>query len=223
MLIMILADAELELVPEELWNHPSVIKNAKRRKKKPSKILLDSSLHRFAFQEEAEALRKGRPDIVYSFLSLCIDSIANAEGKLKTLVHTKNNELIEFSPETRVPKSYNRFVGLMEDLFDKGSVPDRKPLIVMTSDMTLEGILKKFKPETTICLSPDGEPVDLIPMFREVKKPVACIVGGFPEGDYASPSVELSDRAVSISTHLLKVWTVASNILVSYHESEKPY
>lgn len=223
MLIMILADAELELVPEDLCNHPSVIKNAKRRKKKPSKILLDSSLHRFAFKDEAEALRRGRPDIVYSFLLLCIDSMANAEGNLTTLVHTRNDELIEFSPKTRLPKSYNRFVGLMEDLFDKGSVPDRKPLIVMTKNMTLEGILKKLKPETTICLSPDGEPVDLIPLFRDVKKPVACIVGGFPEGGYSSPALELSDKAISISPHLLKVWTVASNILVSYNESEKPY
>lgn len=223
MLIMILADAELELVPEELCNHPSVIKNAKRRKKKPSKILLDSSLHRFALKDEIEAQRRGRPDIVYSFATLCIDSIPNAEGRLTTLVHTRNDELIEFSPNTRLPKSYNRFVGLMEDLFEKGSVPDRKPLIVMTKNMTLEGILQRFKPETTICLSPDGEPVDLIPLFREVDKPVACIVGGFPEGDYASPAVKLSDRAVSISTHLLKVWTVASNILVSYNESDKPY
>lgn len=223
MLIMIIADAELELVPEELWEHPSIIKNAKRRKKKPSKMLLDSSLHRSAFKDEAEAQRRGRPDIVYISLNLCLDSIANAEGKLTTLVHTRNDELIEFSSKTRLPKSYNRFVGLMEDLFDKGSVPDRKPLIKLTKNMTLEGILKKYKPETTVCLSPDGEPADLVPLFREVKKPVACIVGGFPDGDYASPAVKLSDRAVSISTHLLKVWTVASNILVSYNESDKPY
>ena len=223
MLIMIIADAELELVPEELWEHPSIIKNAKRRKKKPSKMLLDSSLHRYAFKDEAEAQRRGRPDIVYISLNLCLDSIANAEGRLTTLVHTRNDELIEFSSKTRLPKSYNRFVGLMEDLFDKGSVPDGKPLITLTKNMALEGILKKYKPETTVCLSPDGEPVDLVPLFREVKKPVACIVGGFPDGDYASPAVKLSDRAVSISTHLLKVWTVASNILVSYNESDKPY
>ncbi len=223
MLIMILADAELELVPEEFWDNRSVIKNAKRRKKKPSKILLDSSLHQSAFKDETEAQRRGRPDIVYSFLTLCLDSVANAEGKLTTAVHTRNDELIEVAPDIRLPKSYNRFAGLMEELFDKGAVPEKKPLLTMTKDMTLESVLERYKPETTICFSPDGEMVDLIPLFSEVKRPVACIIGGFAEGDFSSPAAEHSDMVVSISSHLLKVWTVASNVLVCYQESEKTY
>jgi rRNA small subunit pseudouridine methyltransferase Nep1 len=220
---MILADAELELAPKELQEHPSVIKNAKRRRKSPSKLLLDSSLHRAAFKDQTEALRRGRPDIVQFFLSLCLDSIPNAEGKLTTLVHTRNNELIEVSSDLRMPRSHNRFVGLMEELFDKGQVPDRKPLMKISRNRTLKDILKKAEPETTICLSPDGELVDTNFLFEDLSGPTACIIGGFPEGDYTSPARELSDRVVSISPHLLKVWTVASNILVSYNQSQKTY
>jgi rRNA small subunit pseudouridine methyltransferase Nep1 len=193
---MILADAELELVPKELQAHPSVIKNAKRRRKTPSKLLLDSSLHRHAFKDQDEALRRGRPDIIQFFLSLCL---------------------------LRMPRSHNRFVGLMEELFDKGAVPDKKPLMTLVKNMTLEAVLKKHQPDTTICLSPDGKPVDLLPLFGDIRKPVACIIGGFPEGDYSSPAKELSDQVVSISPHLLKVWTVTSSILVSYDQSEKTY
>lgn len=223
MLIMILADAELEPVPKELQNHPSVIKNAKRRRKTPSKLLLDSSLHRSAFKDKAEALRRGRPDIVQFFLSLCLDSIPNAEGKLTTMVHTRNNELIEVSPDLRMPRSHNRFVGLMEELFDKGQVPDKKPLMRITRNRTLEDVLKKAEPETTICLAPDGKLVETTSLFEDLDGPIACIVGGFPEGDYTSPAKELSDRVVSISHHLLKTWTVASNLLVSYNQSQKTY
>ncbi len=223
MLIMILADAELELVPKELQVHPSVIKNAKRRRKSPSKLLLDSSLHRSAFKDEASALRRGRPDIVQFFLSLCLDSIPNAEGKLTTMVHTLNNELIEVSHDMRMPRSHNRFVGLMEELLDKGQVPDKKPLMRITRNVDLEYVLKKVEPRTTICLAPDGELVETVSLFEDLKGPIACIIGGFPEGDYSSPAKELSDRVVSISPHLLKVWTVTSNILVSYNQSEKTY
>lgn len=223
MLIMILADAELEPVPKELQDHPSVIKNAKRRRKTPSKLLLDSSLHRSAFKDKAEALRRGRPDIVQFFLLLCLDSIPNAEGKLATMVHTRNNELIEISPDLRMPRSHNRFVGLMEELFDKGQVPDKKPLMKITRNTTLEGVLKKAEPKTTICLAPGGELVEIVSLFEDLKGPIACIIGGFPEGDYTSPAKELSDRIVSISPHILKVWTVASNILVSYNQSQKTY
>ncbi|MFQ6060306.1 MAG: 16S rRNA methyltransferase [Thermoplasmata archaeon] len=220
---MILADAELELIPEELWNHPSVIRNAKRRRKKPSQMLLDASLHHFAFKDVSESQRRGRPDIVHFFLMLCLDSILNAEGKLTTFVHTRNDELIEVSPETRLPKNYNRFVGLMEDLFEKRAVPKSKPLITLRKGMTLKEVLRRCRPKYTVCLSPDGEPVELIPLFKEAKTPTACIIGGFPEGDFLSPAKELSDKVVSISPHLLKIWTVTSNIIVSYREAEKAY
>lgn len=223
MLTIILADAELEIVPEELWNHPSVIKNAKRRKKKPSEILLDVSLHQHAIEDPEEAKRRGRPDIVYVVMTLCLDSIANAEGNLTILVHTRNDELIEISPKTRSPKSYNRFVGLVEDLFEKGAVPEGKPLLTLARNMTLKDVLRKVKAKTTICLAPDGEMTELTSLFQQSEEPIACIVGGFPNGDYKSPARELSDRIVSISPYLLKVWTVASNILVNYQESKKTY
>lgn len=223
MLTLILADTELELVPEELWSHPSIVKNAKKRRKRTSEVLLDISLHRSAFRDDAEVQRRGRPDIAYFVLALCLDSLVNAEGNLTTLVHTRNDELIELSPKLRLPNRYNRFVGLMEDLFDKGAVPEEKPLLTIAKGMTLEKVLKKCAPETTFCLSPEGEPADLVPLFAEAEKPIACIVGGFREGDYSSPAKELSDKVVSISPHLLKVWTVASNILVSYNQSEKTY
>jgi len=222
-LVLILADTELELVPEELANHPSIVKNARKRGKTPSKILLDISLHRSAFGDSSDVERRGRPDIAYFVLTLCLDSIANAEGKLTTLIHTRNDDLIEVSPKLRPPKRYNRFVGLMEDLFDKGAVPEGKPLLTITRNMTLEKVLEKCNPKTTVCLSPDGEPADLVTLFNDVEETVACLVGGFPEGDFTSPAKELSDRVLSISPHLLKVWTVASNILVSYNLSDKTY
>lgn len=222
MLMMILADAELELVPQKLWNHPSIIRNAKKRKKKASELLLDSSIHSSALGKEDRG-RRGRPDIVYSFLSLCLDSIANLERKLITIVHTRNNDLIRISPSARLPISHHRFVGLMERLFDKGAVPQTRPKMILEEGRTLEKILESLKPKTTISLSPDGEFAELTSLFKEVEKPVAVIIGGFPEGDYLSPVSDLSDRMVSISPHLLKVWTVVSHVLVSYNQADKTY
>ncbi|MBW9140788.1 MAG: hypothetical protein K1T65_03670, partial [Candidatus Aramenus sp.] len=41
---VILLDSSLELVPSEISNHPSVVKNAKKRGKKPTEVLLDISV-----------------------------------------------------------------------------------------------------------------------------------------------------------------------------------
>ena len=40
-MILVIAEAALELVPENISNHPSVINHARRRRKNPSKIILE--------------------------------------------------------------------------------------------------------------------------------------------------------------------------------------
>lgn len=216
---MLLADAELELVPPQIQGHASVRASAMKRGKSPSKILLDSSLHHPALSKVPEGERRGRPDIVHIFLLLCLDSILNLEGKLQTIVHTRNNEVIYISGETRFPKNYNRFVGLIEDLFEKKVVPSEEaPLLTLTSDTTLEDILEEVKSHP-IAFSQEGKLVDLRSHFKKIKGDVVSILGGFPYGDFLSPVKELCDEVVSIDKSSLKVWTVASEILVSYRES----
>jgi len=48
MLTLMLAEAEVELMPPELTRHPAVIAHARQRKKHPTQILLDSNYHHAA-------------------------------------------------------------------------------------------------------------------------------------------------------------------------------
>ena len=45
MISLVLAESSLEIVPEELRSHPSVISHAQKLGKKTSEILLDNSWH----------------------------------------------------------------------------------------------------------------------------------------------------------------------------------
>lgn len=48
---------------------------------------------------------------------------------LRVYIHTRNNEIIYVKPETRIPRNYNRFVGLMESLFKNKAVPPELELL----------------------------------------------------------------------------------------------
>ena len=76
MLHLILVDSELEMVPEKFWSHPAVVTNSRKRGKKSSRVLLDSSLHHSLFKDQDEKKRRGRPDIVHQFLLLLANWIA---------------------------------------------------------------------------------------------------------------------------------------------------
>ncbi len=217
MLTLVLADAELEVVPPPLQGHPAVRTSAKKRGRSPAAILLDSSLHHPALRTFPDGERRGRPDIVHLFVLLCLDSVLNAQGQLRTIVHTRNDDVIRIAPETRIPKNYPRFVGLMEDLFQRGAVPEDKPLLTLERGTPLAKLLGEL-PAPRWAFKEGGEPVNLWTAFAKLEGDLVAVVGGFPHGDFRSPVAGLCDRVVSIHEEPLRAWTVTSEILVAYRQ-----
>ena len=216
MLTLVLADSELELVPPEIQAHPAIRSSAQRRGKSPTKILLDSSLHHAAMTKLPQGERRGRPDIVHMFLSVCLDSILNIEGNLRTMIHTRNSEMITIAPETRIPRNYTRFVGLAEDLFEKGRVPaEGKALLTLERGKDLAAVLKEIGGKS-VALDPAGKLVDLRKFLSKKKGDLTVLIGGFRHGEFNSPVREMCGEVISVHEKPLKAWTVAAEILVSY-------
>jgi rRNA small subunit pseudouridine methyltransferase Nep1 len=216
MLTLVLADSELEMVPASIAGHPACVSPARKRGRQASHTLLDSSVHHAALGRLQDGDRRGRPDLVHFFLLAALDSILNIEGGLRVVVHTRNGEVIRIRPDTRLPKNQPRFCSLMEQLFLNGRVPpEGEPLMSMTKG-SLEAIIKETGAREVVALSPKGRPVEPRAYFAKKRgRDIACIIGGFPDGDFTSPVNELADDVISIAPHTLKVWTVASEIVVN--------
>ena len=64
-----------------------------------------------------------RPDIVHQELLAILDSPLNKAGCVNAVyVHTQKNILIKISPQTRIPRTFKRFCGLMVQLLQKLSI-----------------------------------------------------------------------------------------------------
>ena len=214
MMHLILADAELEIVPQAIQGHPAVVKHARSRKKRPSNLLLDATYHHQAIRSKygAEAERRGRPDIVHFFLMNAQESILNSRGKLRVYVHTRNNDVIFIEPETRLPKSYPRFVGLMENLFHNGSVPNAENPLLRIEKMSLQSLVSEIG-APSIVLSERGRRVNLRDF--DIPEDVTVIIGGFPKGDFIS-NVNFADNMISIHDDVLMAWVAAYEIIARY-------
>jgi rRNA small subunit pseudouridine methyltransferase Nep1 len=228
-LSIILADSELELVPEAFWSHPSVSVNAKKRKKRSSQVLLDTNLHHSMFKDHVERNRRGRPDIVHQFLLIGLESILNKEDGLDLYVHTRNDELITISRETRMPKNYNRYYGLFEELLRTGAVPAGKdPLIRLYPEMNLASIIEEIKADHSdmrsevVLMHENGIASSSYSMVRELigggEGPLHLIViiGGFPSGDLRS-DVSSIEKRFSLYPDQLKAWAVEMEILSAFY------
>lgn len=103
------------------------------RLKRPRLTMLSSPirfvpppLHSILKDDHKNLLRKHkrdhkefRPDIAHQELLALIDSPLNKAGRLKIYIRTHKNVLIDVNPSVRIPRTFNRFSGLMVQLLHK--------------------------------------------------------------------------------------------------------
>jgi len=212
---IILLESSIELVPREIINHPAVLKNARRRGKKPYEILLDVSIHYHAMKKLKDREKRGRPDIIHVSLLNILESPLNKEKRVNVYVHTYNGYVIFINPETRIPRNYNRFTGLIEQLLVHGRVPPESdnPLLYVKT-MSLKDLLDEIKVNGLILLREKGRYAKPSMIVREaLEKNYAIGIGGFPHGDFGEETLKLASKQYSIYGSTLATWIVVSRII----------
>ena len=214
MLHLVIADSEIELVPKSIVEHPAVVNYARKRRKRPEEVILEGSYHHSALKKLEDGERRGRPDIVHICLLNALESIANREGELRVYVHTRNDEVIYVNPETRLPRNYNRFLGLMESLFKNRVVPKDLALLRL-EEKTLGELVEEINPDGVFVMHEEGKlvkPRAFGEVLAGLENPVV-IVGGFPHGDFLS---EVPWEKISIYESSLMAWIVINEVLVNF-------
>lgn len=208
-------EAAVELVPKEIWEHPAVRSYARRRGKRPGEVLLDRAYHHAAMKVLPRAYKRGRPDITHFTLLEVLGSPLNRAGMLETYVETQSGHLIHIHPETRLPRIYERFKGLVEKLYREPLVEAEGRVLLRMERGGLERLVEAVKPDVKILLSERGERMgwdELAERIVSHRKPM-IMVGGFPRGDFEEETRRHADHEISIWHQPLEAWTVSSRIL----------
>ncbi|ABL88952.1 Suppressor Mra1 [Pyrobaculum islandicum DSM 4184] len=183
-MIVVLAESALELVPRELWNHPVIQADAKRRGKKPGEILLDRARHHLAMSSLRDASKRGRPDIVHQVLLVFQYSLLNKRGLGRIYIHTQGDYTIYVRWETRIPKNYNNFVSLMEQLYATGRVPPKGEPLIELYKKDLSTLLRELGGRWVV-LHESGVKKPFIELGAALLNSVV-VIGGFPHGDFTN-------------------------------------
>lgn len=75
--------------------------------------LLNCDRHKNLGKKVRRDVTQCRPDITHQCLLMLMDSPLNRAGLLQVYIKTEKNVLIEINPQTRIPRTFERFCGLM--------------------------------------------------------------------------------------------------------------
>jgi len=220
-LTLIIADAALETIPNEIANHAAVRNHARRLQQKSPEILLDRSYHHAAMKRLPNSLKRGRPDIVHFALMEALSTPLFMNRMLRVYVHTINDKIITIADNLRIPKSYFRFERLMASLFRDNLIKSNEGTILMEiSDGTFSDLIDIIKPDMVIGLSTVGvqsKAQKVAENAQSVDHP-SFVVGGFAKGHFSENVSRSLGPTYSISNITLEAHVVIARIL---YECEK--
>ncbi len=219
MLSLILTESSLELVPKEIQNHKSVISHCQKLGKKPSEILLDNSWHYAAMKGIDNEIKRGRPDLVhFSLLEACSIPLFY-EKKISVYVHTINDKVIFVGNDVRLPKSYHRFAGLIEKLYDEKFIQANGINLLEIKDMKFNQLIEKISPDRIVGLSTQGILSSCEDVAKKLTDDSCIIIGGFPKGHFSDSIRKKIEYLVNVNKKSLESHVVISRILYEYEKT----
>ena len=208
---VVLAEAALELVPDDLLKKPAVSSDAERRGVEASRMLLDQSVHHSAMLKLEEHYKRGRPDLVHIALMSLVSTPLYLDGDLKVFIHAWNDTLLEIKEGTRLPKSYLRFRGVMEKVLTGGGGEG----LIKVQNGTLDELVGIIRPDWVCALSIQGVSTELNELSGSLlsRKNPCVIIGGFPHGHFSQSTLHLVDSLVRIDSRPLEAHVVAARLV----------
>lgn len=224
MLHIILLNCALELLPSELSALKQIQKYASKRKKKPSELLLDQNYHGREMTRLENSEQRGRPDIVYHSLMSLLETPLCKSGLMTIHLHLQDDRIVDVNPEVRLPRNYDRFVGLIEQLLLLGRIPPEGDYLLRVTKKNLVQLISELKhgvPEAQCFLAIEGGTKTTINSLQhmfptDTSIPVIVGIGAFPHGDFIEELKQVFDTQIELDREVMMAWHVCTEIVWTY-------
>jgi len=220
MISLVLSESSLELVPTELKHHPSIISHARKLGKHSSEILLDNSWHFAAMKGIDNELKRGRPDLVHFSILEATTIPLYLKNKIKLYVHTLDDKVISFGENVHIPKSYHRFEGVIEKLYqDKKITTKDDELLLEIKEKTFSELIDEINPSKVIGFSTNGTKSTYEKIVKEITDNTCIVLGGFQKGHFSDSVENKITELYSVGDESFEGHVVIARMLYEYEKT----
>ena len=131
---ILFADTAVELIPPIVKRR---LEGTRRKQQAPISLkILDVAEHGFAMNVLMDQGRRGRPDILHQCLLNTLKTPLAKTGNLGIFFHLQSQSVYGVANDTRLPRNYNRFVGVITKVLEDDHVPVFPPFTLRKSRIT---------------------------------------------------------------------------------------
>jgi rRNA small subunit pseudouridine methyltransferase Nep1 len=137
---------------------------------------------------------------------------------MRTYVHTIDDNVIDVDAGVKLPRNYDRFIGLLEQLYEEKSVPPGEKPLLSIRRCTLPELVRETGVTRVVAFSTLGKPASVkeaCQLIAEADAP-AVLVGGFPHSHFNQSTTRLANHVFSIDKEPLDAWVVVARVIYEY-------
>ena len=219
MISLVLTESSLELIPSELEHHPSVISHARKLGKHPSEILLDNSWHFAAMKEIENEMKRGRPDLVHFSILEATTIPLYLQNKIKLYVHTLDDKVISFGKNVHIPKSYHRFAGVIEKLYQEKEITTKDDILLEIEEKTFSELLDEINPSKVLGFSTKGDNSTYEKIAKDIPDDACIVIGGFQKGHFSNSIENKITDLYSVGDESFEGHVIVARMLYEYEKT----
>jgi len=219
MISLILAESSLELIPSELEHHSSVISHARKLDKHPTEILLDNSWHFAAMKGIENEMKRGRPDLVHFSILEATTIPLYLQNKMKLYVHTLDDKVISFGKNVHIPKSYHRFAGVIEKLYQEKEITTKDDVLLEIEEKTFSELLDEINPSKVLGFSTKGANSTYEKIAKDIPDDACIVIGGFQKGHFSNSIANKITDLYSVGDESFEGHVIVARMLYEYEKT----
>lgn len=219
MISLILCESSLELIPTQLQDHPSVVSHARKLGKYSSEILLDNSWHFAAMKGIEDEMKRGRPDLVHFSILEATTIPLYLQNKIKLYVHTLDDKVITFGENVHIPKSYHRFAGVVEKLYQEKEITSKDDILLEIEEKTFSELLDEINPSKVLGFSTVGTTSTYEKIAKDIPDDACIVIGGFQKGHFSNSVANKITDLYSVGDESFEGHVIVARMLYEYEKT----
>ena len=164
-------------------------------------------------------IKRGRPDLVHFSILEATTIPLYYQNKLNLFVHTIDNKVIRFGKNVHIPKSYHRFQGVIEKLFQEKKIISKNELLLDMKGQTFSELIEEINPSSVIGFSTEGELSSYQKIASEIPDNSCIVLGGFQKGHFSDSVQNEITNLYSVGNESFEGHVVTSRILYEYEKT----
>jgi rRNA small subunit pseudouridine methyltransferase Nep1 len=220
---LIIEDASLEILPRKYFASKEARLVTRKFGVNPDMQILDKNFHNKIIESLSKGEKRGRPDVVHLALLDTTSTPLFEDGLLRLFVRTMEGFTIEIKTGTRLPRTLQRFCGVMARLLSGRFGESEAKLFEIQKNRSFSSLAGDLKGSRIVALSSRGSLVSLRKVISEEcdNEGTIWVVGGFPHGSFSEDVIKASDRIISISNRTLPAHVVTARLCYELEEKQR--